>query len=96
MTILEERVDKVIAQNEQVVKSYAQVVKDATERTFHTVAPQSMTGTTPAERSTVKLFGEYADRERRRDNLIIHYIPESEAQDQLDRNKDNTVNREPH
>jgi len=52
MIILEERMDKVIAKNEQVVKSYAQVVKDAAEGIFHTVTPQPMT----AERSTVKLF----------------------------------------
>jgi len=49
MTILEERVDKVIAKNEQVVKSYAQVVKDAAEAAFHTVTPQPMRGTTPAK-----------------------------------------------
>ena len=51
MTILEERMDK-------VVKSYAQVVKDAAEATFHTVTPQPMTS---AERGTVNLFDEYAD-----------------------------------
>ena len=36
MTILEECMDKIIAKNEWAMKSYAQVVKDATEGTFHT------------------------------------------------------------
>jgi len=77
MIILEERVDKIIAQNEQVVKSYAQVVKDAAEGTVHTVTLQSVTAITPV----VKLLDEYADRERRKKNLNIRNIPESEAQD---------------
>ena len=64
------------------------MVKDAAEVTFHTVTPQPMTRTTPAERSTVKFFDEYADRERRKNNLIIHNIPESEAQDLPGKNRD--------
>ena len=86
--ILEERIDKVIAQNEQVIKSYVQVVKDAAEGTFLTVTPQPITRITPAERSTVKLFDENADLERRKNKLIIHNIPEIEVQDLPGRNRD--------
>jgi len=51
---------------------------------------QPTTGLTPAERSTVKLFDEYADRERRKNNLINHNISENEELDLPVRNRDDT------
>ena len=51
------------------------MVKDAAEVTFHTVTPQPMTGTTPAVRSTVKLFDEsLIEREGRITLLFTIYL----------------------
>jgi hypothetical protein len=40
------------------------------------------------ERQTVKILDEYADRERRKGNIIIHNLRESTEENLQDRNKD--------
>ena len=45
---------------------------------------------TNAEKSTIQLLDEYTDREKRKNNIIIHNKPESDCDTFSDRNKADT------
>ena len=70
---LGEKIDALMEKNENVVKSYAEAVGNNVEATKRYQPPIL----TP-ERQTVKILDEYADRERRKANIIIHNLPESQ------------------
>ena len=72
----------IIETNELVVWSYAKTVKGIqnTEQKLSENLVHPLPASTTAERSTIQFLGEYTDREReRKQNLIIHNIPESDC-----------------
>ena len=92
MTTLECKMKDIIATNEFVVRSYAQTVKGIqyTEQKRSENLVHPLPASTNAERSTIQLFDKYTDRERRKNNLIIHNMPESDCETFFDRNKADT------
>jgi hypothetical protein len=71
---LGDKIDALMEKNENVVKSYAHAVgKNSDSIMIH--QPPILT----SERQTVKILDEYADRERRKANIIIHNLPESQG-----------------
>ena len=68
--------------NDKATKSYSQVVQANLARP---VEQPTSTQETMAEKSTISLLDEYADRNRRKCNLVIHNMPESTADNLADR-----------
>ena len=75
MSSLEEKMKSMINTNEKVVKSYAQAVNMSSSSAKPPQVPQP---TPSQDRTTLHLLDEFSDRERRKGNLVIHNIPESQ------------------
>lgn len=95
MSKLEKRMTDVIEKNDKVMLSYAQVVKGQRNSQDRAVNPPIAVGVSrDLESSTVRLLDEYADRERRKDNLIVHNVPESNKPSLNERNRADKENIE--
>jgi len=90
---LDSKMDTLINVNQETVRTYADVtqVKETIQQPNTT---RSRAQITSDDRNTVKLLDEHADKERRRGNVIIHNIPESEKSTLAERSKEDldTVN----
>ena len=87
MSRLEDKMQELIVQNTTVVKSYAEVIGKNVNTSGQGNSQDEMR-ILSTERQTVKILDEYADRERRKVNIIIHNLPESTKDKLQDRNED--------
>jgi len=87
MSKLEGKMQELIVQNTTVVKSYAEVVGKKVNTSGHGNL-QDEIRILSTELQTVKILDEYADRERRKGNIIIHNLLESTKDKLQDRNED--------
>jgi len=82
MLVFETKIDGMLTKQDEVIKSYAQVVQQHTQNvndlpTTPTQHVIHQAVTKPHEREGIQILNEFTDRERRKSNLIIHNIPKS-------------------
>ena len=92
MLVLETKIDVMLTKQDEVVNSYAQVVQKHTPNMNNVpTTPTHVTYqavTKPHQREAVQILDEITDRERRKNNLIIHSILEFTSPDSAKCNQD--------
>ena len=97
MDRLEKKMEDMMVKNDSIAKSYAQAAKVGISHTLGPATSVQMQGgqkVTTLERQTVHILDEYADRERRKANIIIHNLPESTKINPGNKNQEDIENVE--
>jgi len=76
---LEKKIEVVIEKNNKMVKSYAEVLKTKQDGESTGIDRSTVTVLQP-ESTNIELLAEYSEREKKKNNVVIHNLPESKKE----------------